>query len=76
MKEFLEYLVKNLVDQPENVVVNCTEKENMFLIQLRVSSGDIGKVVGRKGHTINALRTILMSVCARQGLRVQLELVE
>jgi predicted RNA-binding protein YlqC (UPF0109 family) len=58
MKEFIEYLVKNLVDHPENVIVNCNENEKGLTIQLRVSQEDIGKVVGRKGQTIQALRTI------------------
>jgi len=76
MKEFIEYIVKNLVDQPENVNVTCNQNEKGFQVQLRVASGDVGKVVGRKGLTIKALRTIVLSVCARLGYRVQLELVE
>jgi predicted RNA-binding protein YlqC (UPF0109 family) len=76
MKEFIEYLVKNLVDNPANVIVNCSENEKGLVIQLRVAQEDTGKVVGRKGQTIKALRTIALSVCARLGHRVQLELVE
>lgn len=76
MKEFIEYLVKNLVDHPDNVIVNCSESEKGLMIQLRVAQEDIGKVVGRKGQTIQALRTIVLSVCARLGHRVQLELID
>ncbi len=76
MKEFIEYLVKNLVDNPEKVNVNCSQNDKGILIQLSVSSEDIGKVVGRQGQTIKALRTIIMSVCARLGQRVYLELIE
>lgn len=76
MKEFVEYIVKNLVDQPENVNVVCDQNDKGLIVQLRVSPGDVGKVVGRKGLTIKALRTIVLSVCARLGYRVQLELVE
>lgn len=76
MKEFVEYIVKNLVDHPENVNVVCDQNEKGLTVQLRVSPGDVGKVVGRKGLTIKALRTIIMSICARIGFRVQLELVE
>lgn len=76
MKEFIEYIVKNLVDQPDNVNVVCNQNERGFQVQLRVAAGDVGKVVGRKGLTIKALRTIVLSVCARLGYRVQLELVE
>jgi uncharacterized protein len=76
MKEFVEYIVKNLVDRPESVTVECVQNEKGVLVQLRVAPEDIGKVVGRKGLTIKALRTIALSVCARLGHRVQVELVE
>jgi uncharacterized protein len=76
MKEFIEYLVKNLVDDPDKVEVQCSQIERGLRVQVRVSQGDMGKVVGRKGMTIKALRTIVLSVCARIGQRVELELVE
>lgn len=76
MKEFIEYLVKNLVDQPEKVEVQCNQNDRGVHVQVRVSQDDMGKVVGRKGVTIKALRTIVLSVCARVGQRVDLELVE
>jgi predicted RNA-binding protein YlqC (UPF0109 family) len=76
MKEFIEYLVKNLVDQPDKVDVRCFENERGIIVEVRVGPDDVGKVVGRKGVTIKALRTISMMVCARLGRRVRLELVE
>ena len=76
MKEFVEYIVKNLVDKPENVDVRCYDGEKGIIVELRVGNGDIGKVVGRKGMTIKALRTIILTACARLGRRVRLELVE
>ena len=76
MKEFIEYLVKNLVDQPDKVEVLCSQNERGVHVQVRVCQEDMGKVVGRKGMTIKALRTIVLSVCARIGQRVELELVE
>lgn len=76
MKEFIEYIIKNLVDTPQEVDVRCTEKENEILVEVRVGSSDIGKVVGRGGATIKALRTIAMMVCARLGCRVRLELLD
>lgn len=76
MKEFIEYLVKNLVDHPENVTVNCNQNDKGLVIQLRVAQEDVGKVVGRKGQIIKSLRTIVLSVCARLGQRVQLELID
>lgn len=76
MKEFVEYLVKNLVDSPESVDVKCVENDRGLVVEVRVGQDDVGKVVGRKGMTIKALRTISMMVCARLGCRVRIELVE
>lgn len=75
MKEFFDYLVKNLVDQPDAVSIAVIEKENGTLIEVRVSPEDIAKVVGRKGRIINSLRTLAMTVGARFGQRVRLELI-
>lgn len=75
MKEFFAYLVKNLVDQPDAVEIQIVEGENGTLIEVRVSPDDVAKVVGRKGRIINSLRTIAMTVGARFGQRVRLELI-
>lgn len=75
MKEFFDYLVKNLVDQPDAVDIQIKEGENGTLIEVRVSPDDVAKVVGRKGRIINSLRTLAMTVGARFGQRVRLELV-
>lgn len=76
MKEFIEYIVKNLVDNPASVDVRCFEGERGVIVEVRVGTDDIGKVVGRKGLTIKAIRTIAMMVCARLGRKVRVELVE
>lgn len=76
MKNFVEYLVKNLVDYPENVDVKCSEEDQKLSIEIRVNSDEIGKVIGRKGNTIKALRTIVMMVSARFGWKAHLEIVE
>ncbi|NGX26239.1 MAG: hypothetical protein K940chlam6_00154 [Chlamydiae bacterium] len=76
MKEFFDYLVKNLVDQPDAVDIQIVERENGTLIEVRVSPDDIAKVVGRKGRIINSLRTLAMTIGARFGQRVRLELIE
>ncbi|MDE3056136.1 MAG: KH domain-containing protein [Verrucomicrobiota bacterium] len=76
MKEFVEYIVKNLVDHPDNVRINKIEGTNTLVIELSVDKTDIGKVIGKKGKTINAIRTLLMSVASRNGLRVSLEILE
>ncbi len=76
MKEFIEYIIKNLVDRPEAVEVKCYDEEKIMQIEVRVDSNEIGKVVGRKGATIKAIRMIAMTACARLGYRVRVELVE
>lgn len=76
MKEFFDYIVKNLVDDPESVNIQIVEGENGTMIEVRVSPSDVAKVVGRKGRIINSLRTIAMTVGARFGKRVRLELIQ
>lgn len=76
MKEFIEYLVKNLVDKPEEVDVRCFEEEEKLRVEVRVDPSDVGKVVGKKGATINAVRTIAMMICARLGRRVRVEVIQ
>jgi predicted RNA-binding protein YlqC (UPF0109 family) len=76
MKEFVAYLVKNLVDKPDAVDVQLIESEQGIQVEVRVAPEDIAKVVGRQGRTIQSLRTITLSVGARLGRRVRLELVQ
>lgn len=76
MKEFFDYIVKNLVDNPNDVDIQLVERESGTLIEVRVSPGDVAKVVGRKGRIINSLRTIALTVGARIGKRVRLEIID
>lgn len=75
MKDFIAYLIKNLVDMPDSVDVNIFEGEKSTIVEVKVDSDDVAKIVGRQGRTIKALRTIAMTVGARFGRRVKLELV-
>ncbi len=76
MKEFVAYIVKNLVDHPEKVHINEIGGTHTLIIELTVEKEDIGKIIGKKGKTINAIRTLLMSVASRNGIRVNLEIIE
>lgn len=76
MKEFVEYIVKNLVDNPDKVRINEVGGSHTLIIELGVEKSDIGKIIGKKGKTINAIRTLLMSVASRNGIRVNLEILE
>jgi uncharacterized protein len=76
MKEFVAYLIKNLVTQPDAVEVTVIEGEQGTIIEVRVSPEDAAKVVGHQGRIIKSLRTIAISVGARLGRRVRLELIQ
>lgn len=76
MKEFVAYIVKNLVDCREQVSIRESENAQGLTIELSVEKSDIGKVIGKRGRTIRAIRTLLTSVASRHGVRVNLEVLE
>lgn len=76
MKDFVAYIVKNLVDHPDQVKINEVGGTHSVILELAVEKSDIGKIIGKRGKTINAIRTLLVSVAARNGLRVSLEILE
>ena len=76
MEEFIAYLIKNMVDAPDKVDIRTKENQNNLLVEIRVAPEDVGKVVGRKGNTIRSLRTLSMSIGARLGRRIHLEIVQ
>lgn len=76
MEEFIAYIIKNMVNVPEQVDVKTVEGQNGLLVEVRVAPEDVGKVVGRKGNVIRSLRTLTMTIGARLGRRVHLELVQ
>lgn len=76
MEEFIAYLVKNMVQEPDLVDVRSTEGQSGLLIEIRVAPEDVGKVVGRKGNVIRSLRTLAMTVGARLGRRIHLEIIQ
>lgn len=76
MKEFVETIIKALVDHPEAVVLNEIEGERTTVFEVRVGPGDMGKVIGKGGQTAKAIRTIIMAISAKKGKRAQLEILE
>lgn len=76
MQEFLAYVVKGLVDEPEAVAVTPVQRADATVYELRLAPGDVGKIIGRQGMTINAIRSILQVGAAKKGLRCSLEIVE
>lgn len=76
MQAFLEYVVKGLVQEPESVTVTPVERAGATVYELRLASADVGKVIGRQGQTINAIRSLLQAGSAKKGLRCSVEIVE
>lgn len=76
MKEFVEKIVRSLVEHPDQVQVTEVEAEKTVVLELRVAPDDIGKVIGKHGQNAKALRTLLTAVSARRGKRAVLEILE
>jgi uncharacterized protein len=76
MQAFLEYVIKGLVQHPEAVSITPVEREGMTVYELRLDQQDVGKIIGRHGVTINAIRSLLLAGSARKGLRCSVEIVE
>ena len=76
MAELLEWIAKQLVDDPEAVRVDVLEHEDATVLALHVAPEDRGKVIGRQGRIARALRTIVRASAARSRQRVVLEIVE
>ncbi|KAA3601532.1 MAG: KH domain-containing protein [Calditrichaeota bacterium] len=76
MKNFIEFIAKHLVDDPDAVSVSEVEGERTVVYELRVGEGDLGKVIGRKGQTAHAVRTLLNAASAKAGRRAVLEILE
>lgn len=75
-KTLVEYLVKSLVDNPDDVRINVIEGEKSTILELRVLDEDIGKVIGKHGRIAKALRTILSAAATKVGKRVVLEILD
>jgi predicted RNA-binding protein YlqC (UPF0109 family) len=76
MKELIQYLAKCLVDSPEEVEVHEIASDTTTVLELRVGEGDLGKIIGKHGRTILAIRTVLSAAAAKENRRVVLELME
>ncbi len=77
MQEFIETVVKKLVDKPDEVNVNTVEGEQQIIFELTVGDGDFGKVIGKKGRNISALRTLLFAINAKNGgKRARLDVID
>lgn len=75
-KELVEFMVKSLVDRPDDVTVNVVEGEKSKVLELHVADEDIGKVIGKQGRIAKAIRTILSASATKGGKRAVLEILD
>ena len=74
MEQLIIYLARALVDQPDQVSLRASDVEGARLYELKVAPEDVGKVIGRDGRTVGALRTLLGAAAQKQGQKVRLEI--
>ncbi len=72
VKELLEFILLNIVDQPDQIKIEISESEKGFLFQIKVAKGDVGKVIGKQGRVASSIRTIVKAAGAKNGCRVML----
>ena len=74
MKELIEYIAKSIADNPSAVVVTETQEDDRVVIRLQVADEDKGKVIGRQGRVVQAMRTLLRVAAVKKGTRATLEI--
>ena len=75
MKELVEIIAKTLVDEPNEVEVNETSKEDFILLELKVAKEDMGKVIGKRGRIAKAIRSVVKAAAIKAEKKVVLELI-
>ncbi|MDI3542658.1 MAG: uncharacterized protein PWP57_261 [Candidatus Atribacteria bacterium] len=76
MKDLVEFIVKALVDYPEEVRISEVEGEQSVIYEIRVSQEDMGKIIGKQGRIARALRTIVKAAGAKKGKKTAVEILE
>ncbi len=75
-QSLLEFMVKALVDHPDDINIKTIEGEKTAIIELKVHNEDIGKVIGKEGRIAMAMRTLLSAVTSKDGKRIKLEILD
>ncbi|MFA5947724.1 MAG: KH domain-containing protein [Candidatus Gracilibacteria bacterium] len=75
-QQFVEYVIKQIVDKPDEVVVERVVDEMGVLITLKVAKEDMGKIIGKEGQTAKAIRILLRIIGSKNNARVNLKIVE
>lgn len=73
MRELVEFLAKSLVDRPEDVQVSENVGDDAIIYEIRVAPDDVGKLIGKQGRVVRAIRTVMRASAARQGKRVEVD---
>ena len=76
MKELVEVIAKSLVENPDEVVVTETEKEDAIIVELKVGPADMGKVIGRQGRIAKAIRSVVKAAAAKEDKKVVVEIMQ
>ncbi len=76
MKELLTYIVRSLVDKPDEVSVAEREENGETVFEVRVADGDMGKVIGRQGRVVKEIRVLMKAVAQRKGKKVSVEVLD
>ena len=75
MKEILEVVVKNLVDNPDQVSVNELEGEKSLVFEVKVAEADMGKVIGKQGRIAKSIRTLMKAIASKEQKRITIEFI-
>lgn len=75
-RDVLEYVVRNLVDEPDAVGIDVVDKAKRVGLNVHVGSGDMGRVIGRRGRVANSIRTVVRAAAARDEVEVDVEFVD
>jgi predicted RNA-binding protein YlqC (UPF0109 family) len=76
MRDFIEYIVRHLVDKPDEVIVTEINGDRTTVLECRVGEGDIGKIIGKRGQTAKSIRAVLACASAKTGKRSVFEILE
>ncbi len=76
MKELLEYIIKSLVDHPEDVNINVVDGSRSVIFEVKVSPEDVGKIIGREGRIAKAIRTVIKAAAIKEGKRATVEIID
>lgn len=76
MKQLLEYIIPNIVNHPEDVVINETEENGLLNLSIKVNPEDMGRVIGKSGKVIKAIRQIGRIIAIKKGIRVNIDVLD